>query len=243
VALMVDYMRTKEGLSVSEDTVERALKDMGYTYKRLAKSIPTCAPTKDEKKRRIKQIVDEILALMQKRDCEIFALDESHFSTEPYLVRGWQKKGGHLKIPCPIKRERLTFFGCLNLRTKKFYWKKSKQTDSDAFIWFLTQLRQRFTGKDIVIILDNSSIHKSKKVREYLNRFSHIHMFFLPTYSPEYNPVERIWGWIKAKVYGLLAVGGIYELVVRFRKLIWHFNVGNLTKPIQLNLYAYCQLL
>jgi len=91
---------------------------------------------------------------------------------------GNDKKSGRLRIPCPIKRERLTFFDCLNLQTKKFYWEKIEKVDSDIFIWFLTQLRQRFTGKDIVIILDNSSIHKSKKVCEYLNRFPHIHLFF-----------------------------------------------------------------
>ncbi|GAJ18241.1 unnamed protein product, partial [marine sediment metagenome] len=37
-----------------------------------------------------------------------------------------KKKGGRLKISCPVKRERITFFGCLNLPTRKFYWKKSE---------------------------------------------------------------------------------------------------------------------
>ena len=48
--------------------------------------------------------------------------------------------------------------------TQKFYWKKSKQSDSDAFLCFLTQLRQRTPDREIVIILDNASIHKSKDV-------------------------------------------------------------------------------
>ncbi|MBP9561542.1 MAG: transposase [Syntrophorhabdaceae bacterium] len=53
-----------------------------------------------------------------------------------------------------------------------------------------------------LIILDNFSIHTSRKVKRYLKRFPQIHLFFLPTYSPEYNPLERIWGWMKTKIYG-----------------------------------------
>ncbi|MBC2715160.1 MAG: hypothetical protein HF978_07625 [Desulfobacteraceae bacterium] len=108
----------------------------------------------------------------------------------------------------------------------------------DSFILFLTQHHQRFAGKTLAIILDNSSIHASRKVKRYLQRFPRIHLFFLPTYSPEYNPVERIWGWMKTKVYGFTAFGGINELIRRFRKLCWHFNMGRLVKPIRPQRYS-----
>jgi transposase len=92
VALMVHYLNKKQGLTVSEDTVERALKEMGYTYKRPGKRVGDNAPTKGEKFEQVQKIIAEIRELQNREDCEIFALDESHFSTEPYLVRGWQKK-------------------------------------------------------------------------------------------------------------------------------------------------------
>ena len=127
--------------------------------------------------------------------------------------------------------------------TQKFYWKKSKRSDSDAFKWFLTQLRQRTPEHEIIIILDNASIHKSKKVKQYLSRHKNIHLFYLPTYSPEYNPVELFWRWIKSKIYGFSAIGGIKELVSRFRKFVWHFNNNRLPKPINFNLKAYKEIL
>jgi len=112
------------------------------------------------------------------------------------------KKGGRHKIATNYRRESLTFFGCLNLVTQKFYWKKSKPSDSKYFLQFLTQLNQRTSNKQIVIILDNASIHRSKKTKEFLRRHKNIHLFYLPPYSPEYNPVEMFWRWIKPKVYG-----------------------------------------
>jgi len=92
VALMVHYLKTRKGFVVSEDTVERALKDMDFTYKRSARGVSIHAPSEEEKAGEVKRIVEEIHTLTQQKDCEIVALDESYFSTEPYVVRGWQKK-------------------------------------------------------------------------------------------------------------------------------------------------------
>ncbi|WP_457576777.1 IS630 family transposase [Desulfomarina sp.] len=146
-------------------------------------------------------------------------------------------------MPTPRKRESLTFFGCLNLTTQKFYWKKSRYSNSDAFTSFLTQLHQRTPDKEIVIILDNATIHKSKRVKKYLDNHENIHLFNLPPYSPEYNPVEIFWKWIKPKVYGFSAVGGIDEVISKFRKLVWHYNNNRLVNPIRFNLKAYESIL
>jgi transposase len=104
-------------------------------------------------------------------------------------------------------------------------------------------LRQRTPDKQIIIILDNATIHKSKKVKQYLQRHQQLHLFYLPTYSPEYNPVELFWKWLKPKVYGFSAFGGIKELVGRFRKYVWHYNNDRLVNPIRFSLEAYAHIL
>jgi transposase len=81
--------------------------------------------------------------------------------------------------------------------------KRSKPSGSKAFLLFLTQLNQRTPDKQIAIILDNASIHRSKKIKEYLQRHKNIHLSHLPPYSPEYKPVKIFWRWIKPKVYGV----------------------------------------
>jgi transposase len=92
VPLIVHDVALKIGLSVSGDTVTRALNDMGYSYKRPTKAVPARAPNKKEKAERVQSMVDEIKDLLSRGETEIYALNESHFSTEPYLVRGWFKK-------------------------------------------------------------------------------------------------------------------------------------------------------
>jgi hypothetical protein len=79
-------------ITVSNDTVTRALNSMGYSYKRPSKTVSARAPSKEAKKQAIDSMLEGIKSLLSESETEIYALDESHFSTEPYLVRGWFKK-------------------------------------------------------------------------------------------------------------------------------------------------------
>jgi len=90
---LITYHANKQlGLDVSRDTVVRALKEMGYSYKRPSKTVPGTAPSAEEKRSAVRQMAEEIKKLVKKRESVVYALDESHFSTEPYLVQGWFKK-------------------------------------------------------------------------------------------------------------------------------------------------------
>ena len=95
-----------------------------------------------------------------------------------------------------------SLFGALNLRNSRFYWKQAVKGNSQTFIQFLHQLHQNYRHKKIVLILDNGSIHHSNKVKRFVKTHDWIELFFLPPYSPEYNPMERFWLWLKRKVYG-----------------------------------------
>ena len=92
VPLIAHDAAVKLNLSVSHATVTRALHSIGYSYKRPTKTVPARAPSREEKARKVNLMLEEIKTVLSKKETEIYALDESHFSTEPYLVRGWFKK-------------------------------------------------------------------------------------------------------------------------------------------------------
>ena len=50
------------------------------------------APSKEEKRIAVQAMVQKIIEIIDLDNSVIYALDESHFSTEPYLVQGWFKK-------------------------------------------------------------------------------------------------------------------------------------------------------
>jgi len=91
--VMIAQFHKETGTTISADSVERALHDAGYSFKRAKKGVPVRAPSKEEKLARIKEIAKEITLLKADRDVEVMFLDESHFSTDPYVTRGWHKRG------------------------------------------------------------------------------------------------------------------------------------------------------
>ena len=59
-----------------------------------------------------------------------------------------------------------------------------------------TQLKPTLSPDDIVL-LDNSSVHKSKLVLQTMKECG-IKYLFLPPYSPDFNPIELLWAQMKA---------------------------------------------
>ena len=92
IPLLRHYLEAMHKVGVSEDTIIRGLQDLGYSYKRPSKTVAPCAPSPEEKRAAVTAMLDEIKKLIEREPCEILISDESHFSNEPYLVRGWFKK-------------------------------------------------------------------------------------------------------------------------------------------------------
>ena len=82
----------------------------------------------------------------------------------------------------------LVFEGTLNKELFAEYLKKLKLTLAD----------------DDILLLDNSSVHKSKLVLETLQNLK-IKFLFLPRYSPDYNPIELLWAFMKSVLKKLKA--------------------------------------
>jgi len=70
-----------------------------------------------------------------------------------------------------------------------FIYKTSKTKKAKDFLNFLYLLRHKIKKKRIILIVDNASIHKSKKVKKYCEEHNII-LVYLPPYSPEYNKIE-----------------------------------------------------
>jgi len=61
-----------------------------------------------------------------------------------------------------------------------------------------------------VIVMDNASFHRKKKLN-ILARKAHLSLLFLPPYSPELNPIEHFWSWIKGRLQKMLPVYSSFD--------------------------------
>ncbi|WPX96365.1 IS630 family transposase [Candidatus Bandiella euplotis] len=74
------------------------------------------------------------------------------------------------------------------------------KVNGDCIIEFLKKLEQENQDKNkIYLICDNAGYHRSGKVKAYLEN-SKIELIFLPPYSPNLNPIERLWKFMHSIV-------------------------------------------
>lgn len=67
--------------------------------------------------------------------------------------------------------------------------------DKDLILAYFKQVLPKLKAGS-VIVMDNASYHKSKELKELFNSYK-IRLLYLPPYSPDLNPIEKIWGNIK----------------------------------------------
>jgi transposase len=97
----------------------------------------------------------------------------------------------------------LNVFGVYDHTNDQMYTHSYKQKTSKQFLDFIKLVDQKYDHsiKQIFLVLDNVSIHKSNKVKETLARYHpRIQLVFLPTRSPELNLIEVRWLWLHRQV-------------------------------------------
>lgn len=92
-------------------------------------------------------------------------------------------------------RKSVACFGAVSLRTGKFVRSMCEKFDAITFEAFLKKLlRHRSRGKRMVIVLDNARYHHAVLLAPLLRKYRKVlTLLFLPPYSPQLAPVERVW--------------------------------------------------
>jgi transposase len=76
-------------------------------------------------------------------------------------------------------------------------------TNSDIFNTWLKEYLLPEVGREKIIVMDNASFHKNKKTREIIEAGG-CTLVYLPPYSPDLNPIERFWSWLKRKIRSIM---------------------------------------
>ena len=72
--------------------------------------------------------------------------------------------------------------------------------NGEEVIRFMQDLKRHLRGKKLLLIWDGLPAHRSRKVQAYLNTQKHwLQVARLPSYAPELNPIEYLWGAMKKK--------------------------------------------
>jgi len=129
---------------------------------------------------------------------DLWALDEVHFQQQGSRCRMWVPP--ETKDPIIYHhptRNSVGYFGAVRLRDGKFFFRRETgRFNGDTFSAFLKAFRETSSpdGHRIVVISDNARYHHAKIHLEWREaQAPHFALDFLPPYSPELNPIKRVW--------------------------------------------------
>jgi transposase len=119
----------------------------------------------------------------------------------------------------------LSLYAAFNTKTGEVLGKTAARHTSAEFVAFLTDIvLNQPRGKEIHVIADNLSTHKTEQVQEFLAEHPKVHLHFTPTYSSWLNQVELWFAKIERDVIARGVFTSVADLRKKLMRYIRHYN-------------------
>ena len=190
------YVQAQFRITYTTQGLTGWLRRHGFSYKK-----PAIVPGKANREQQEKWL-DDYQRLRQNlpKDEAICFTDGVHPTHNVQPAYGWIKKGVRKEIPANTGRMRLNLSGVIDIVSHNVLVQEDLTLNAESTIRFFQNVEKAYpTTKRIHVFCDNAAYYRNKKVKQYLEK-SRICLHFLPPYSPNLNPIERLWKWMKERV-------------------------------------------
>lgn len=183
------------GLQVSKDTIWRRLRDADLTYQKPERAYYEI----DEQARQewARTQVPKIRRTVKKHRAILYFQDESNVSLTAFLGKTWAPCGQTPRIQVTGKRGGVAAMSAISKPGHLLFRLHEKRIASDEVIDFLGQMLAYHPHRHLVVVMDQAPPHMSKKTVGYIEQQRRLHVFYLPKYSPDWNPDEKVWNHLK----------------------------------------------
>ena len=187
---IVTYVKEEWGVTFTVSGMHKWLRRNNFVYKQ-PKGIPYKADVVAQE-----DFIEKYTALKASvsPDEPIIFGDGVHPTMATKISHGWIKKGSEKHVKTTASRTRLNIFGSIRLgHLDETLTSQYETINGESIIDFLYKLRAQYSDyKRIHFILDGAGYHKSKIVIKKAKELN-IKIHILPAYSPNLNPIERLW--------------------------------------------------
>jgi transposase len=143
-----------------------------------------------------KRLLKKLAVLAKNPALDLWSLDECHFQQHGSRCAMWipPEEVDPVVLHAPTRKS-VALFGAVNLKGGQMITHFNNLFEAQSFLAFLKMLiRRRSHGKKMVVIIDNARYHHAAALKNWLHTHRAIlELLFLPPYSPELNPIERVW--------------------------------------------------
>ena len=141
----------------------------------------------------LKKTLDRIKGKGDNCRNSIYFFDEARFGLQSSLCRIWAKKGSKCTVKVRQSYQNFYIYSAVAPITGEQFSLLLPFVNTEMMQIYLDEFSASLGDEKSILIMDQAGWHKSKA----LNIPANIEIWFLPPYSPELNPVERLWKFIK----------------------------------------------
>jgi transposase len=212
---IVAYIQSKFDVTYSISGVTALLHSMGFTYKKT-KAVPGKA------NKEAQELFIKAYLRLKSKNGKIYFADSTHPQHNAVISYGWIKKGEDFEILCNSGRHRLNINGAVDIENLDIITRTCDWVNSDSICELLKAIKAKNPDdKRITLVMDNAAYNRSSKVKILAKKLG-VDLFYLPPYSPNLNPIERLWKFMKKKVL----YNRYYEYLSDFEKSCMTFFRG-----------------
>lgn len=197
---MRQFVSERFGVSLSSRSCLNYLHRLGFVIKRPKKRL---LRAKAEVRNAFVATYATLRQEAQEQGAKIFFADEAHFRADVDLRRQWVLRGqvALVETSSPPFGEKASYYSAVCLETGEVEaMPVVGNTNAETSLAFLQQLRAHHAGL-LIVIWDNGPAHRGPQLRQYLATPDlNLRVLPLPSYSPDFNPDEAIWQWIREDV-------------------------------------------
>jgi transposase len=195
--LVQQLIQDRFGVLYNVFYLAQLLKDLGFSWQK-AKFV---SDHLDEAKRRHWQqhIWPAILDKARRQGALLLFGDEASFPQWGTLSYTWARRGQQPVVKTSGKRQGYKVFGLIDYLTGRFFHQGQEgRLNSASYIAFLTRVLEQ-TDQPLMLIQDGARYHTSAETKRFFQQqASRLEVSQLPSYSPDYNPIEKLWKKLKA---------------------------------------------
>lgn len=202
------FVQERFGIVLGRSSCWNYLRRLGFVLKRPKKRLLKADAEKRD------AFVATYVALRREAErtgAKILFVDEAHFRADVDLRAKWVLRGepALADSSSPKYGEKATYYSAVCLETGEVVaMPVAGNTDAETSVVFLKLLREKHPAPPLIVIWDNGPAHRGPELREYLATPDlKLRLVALPAYSPDFNPDEAIWDWIREDVTANTCLG------------------------------------
>lgn len=187
---IVVYIKKEFDVDYSVSGLNKWCHQHGFSYKK-----PKGVPHKFDVEKQAAFIDHyEALKASLNDDEPLLFMDAVHPTQATKITAGWIKKGVDKAIETTGSRTRLNIVGAIRLgHLSEAIINRYETVNGESIVDFLKRMRRYYeTSSTIHLVLDGAGYHRSQEVVKEAKK-RNIKLHYLPPYSPNLNPIERLW--------------------------------------------------